>query len=151
MKKVIFGLIILITSSAFLGCNSKKDEAQNKKPDPNIGGLGMKRGLINKTEQATPGYVVFSPLLSSTTYVIDTDGKVVHTWQSDYGPSGWLYLKDNGNLVRGGRQPDAPVFGGGGQGGRLQEFTWDGELIWDYKFATENHHIARCCLRCFIN
>ncbi len=139
MKKIFLGLIILFSAAVFWGCNSKKEEAQNKKPDPNIGGLGMPRGLINKTEQATPGYVVFSPLLSSTTYVIDTDGKVVHTWESDYGPSGWLYLKDNGNLVRGGRQPDAPVFGGGGQGGRLQEFTWDGELIWDYKFATENH------------
>ncbi|MEO5582814.1 MAG: aryl-sulfate sulfotransferase, partial [Saprospiraceae bacterium] len=39
----------------------------------------------------------------------------------------------------GGREPDAPVFGGGGQGGRIQEFTWDGKLVWNYKFATEKH------------
>jgi hypothetical protein len=140
MKKISFGLILILTAASFLACNtSKKEEAQNKKPDPNIGGLGMPRGLISKTDQATPGYVVFSPLLSDTTYLVDMDGKVVHTWGSEYGPSGWLYLKENGNLLRGGRQPDAPVFGGGGQGGRIQEFTWDGELVWDYKFATENH------------
>ncbi len=140
MKKIIFVWIILFTAASFWGCNnSKKEESQNKKPDPNIGGLGMPRGLISKTNGATPGYVIFSPLLSDSTYLVDMDGKVVHTWKSEYGPSGWLYLKENGNLVRGGRQPDAPVFGGGGQGGRLQEFTWNGELIWDYRFATENH------------
>jgi hypothetical protein len=140
MKKIIFGLILFISAAGIWGCNnSKKDESQNQRPDPNIGGLGMPRGLISKTDEATPGYVMFSPLQSDTTYLVDMDGKVVHVWASEYGPSGWLYLKDNGNLVRGGRQPDAPVFGGGGQGGRLQEFTWDGELIWDYKYATENY------------
>jgi Arylsulfotransferase (ASST) len=140
MKKIIFSLILIFVAASFFGCdNSKKEEEQSKKPDPNIGGLGMPRGLISKTDEATPGYVIFSPLLSDTTYLVDTDGKVVHTWASEYGPSGWLYLKENGNLVRGGRQPDAPVFGGGGQGGRIQEFSWDGELVWDYLFATENH------------
>ena len=31
------------------------------------------------------------------------------------------------------------MFSGGGQGGRIQEFTWDGELVWDYLFASEDH------------
>lgn len=140
MKKINLGLILVFIAAGFWGCdNSKKEQPQNDKPDPNIGGLGMPRGLINKTDEATPGYVFFSPLLSDTTYLVDMDGKVVHTWSSEYGPSGWLYLKENGNLLRGGRQPDAPVYGGGGQGGRIQEFNWDGELIWDYKFASESH------------
>lgn len=99
----------------------------------------MPRGLIHKTDEATPGYVFFSPLLSTTTYMVNLDGEVVHTWESQYGPSGFVYLKENGNLLRGGRDPDAPVFAGGGQGGRMQEFTWDGELVWDYKFASESH------------
>jgi hypothetical protein len=38
------------------------------------------------------------------------------------------------------------VFGGGpGAGGRFQEFTWDGELVWDFKLLNEKqlaHHDA---------
>ncbi len=143
MNKNLITIGIILIGISLWGCNTptkeETKESTTSKPDPNIGGLGMPRGLISKTEEATPGYVIFSPLLSGTTYVVNTDGNVVHTWESEYGPSGWLYIKENGNLVRGGRQPDAPVFGGGGQGGRIQEFTWDGELIWDYKYATENH------------
>ena len=30
--------------------------------------------------ESSPGYVLFSPLLSGTTYLVDTSGRVVHTW-----------------------------------------------------------------------
>ncbi|PYJ01816.1 MAG: hypothetical protein DME25_17445 [Verrucomicrobia bacterium] len=46
---------------------------------------------------------------------------------------------DNGNLLRGAREPKLEVFKGGGQGGRIQEFSWDGKLLWDWKYATTNH------------
>ncbi len=108
-------------------------------PDPNTGGLGIPRGLITKTDGATEGYVYFSPLQSSTTYLINMSGAVVHTWESEFGPSGWVYLKENGNLLRGGRDPLAPRFGGGGQGGWIQEFTWDGDLVWNYRLANDQH------------
>ena len=139
MKKNGFSVFFIFIALIFLGCKTPPKEKAKGKLDLNIAGLGMPRGLMSKTEGATPGYVIFSPLQSSTTYLVDTDGNVVHTWESEFGPTGWVYLKENGNLVRGGRQPDAPVFGGGGQGGRLQEFTWDGKLIWDYRFATEKY------------
>jgi hypothetical protein len=35
---------------------------------------------------SSPGYVLFAPLLSGTTYVIDTSGRVVHTWRSEFAP-----------------------------------------------------------------
>jgi hypothetical protein len=53
-----------------------------------------------------------------------------------------VYLLDNGHLLRTGRHPEIP-FRGGGQGGRLQEFTWDGEQVWDWTVASEEalqHH-----------
>jgi hypothetical protein len=48
-------------------------------------------------------------------------------------------LLDNGHLLRTGtvRQES---FGGPGAGGRIQEFSWDGELVWDFSFSTEQHH-----------
>lgn len=112
-------------------------------PDRNLAGMGIPRGLINHSPLATPGYVYFSPLLSDSTFLINMDGQVVHIWKSDYGPSGWVYLKKNGNLARGGKDPEEFGFEGGGSGGYLQEFNWDGELVWEYRISSEQslaHH-----------
>ncbi len=101
------------------------------------------RGLIKNTAKSSPGYVFFSPLFSDKTYLINKDGQVVHIWQSEYSPSGGLYLLENGNLLRGAREPEVPRFGAGGQAGRLQEISWDGQIVWDYVLATEErllHH-----------
>jgi len=101
------------------------------------------RGLLIKEPSVSAGYVLFSPLLSGVTYLIDNDGQVVHTWESDYAPGVSVYLLDNGHLLRAGREPEVPVFSIGGHGGRIQEFTWDGELVWDFKLANEQrlmHH-----------
>jgi hypothetical protein len=77
------------------------------------------------------------------TFLIDKKGRVVHTWKSDFGPGASVYLLDNGNLLRCAKQPKARTFHGGGKGGRIQEFTWDGKLIWDWVIATRDrlqHH-----------
>ncbi len=104
-----------------------------------LGRLDTERGLLKKTEVTTPGYVLFNPFKSATTYLIDKDGQVVHTWTSELGISGGMYLRDNGNLFRSGSDAQAPVFGGGGQGGVFQEFTWKGELVWEYYFNSEDY------------
>ena len=75
---------------------------------------GEQRGLRTSTPEASPGYVIFNPNRSPTTYLVDLEGRVVHVWQSDYGPGGGAYLLDNGHLLRGVREPDVPVFSGGG-------------------------------------
>jgi outer membrane protein assembly factor BamB len=90
-----------------------------------------------------PGYTLFAPLTADSTYLIDLDGNVVRTWKSDYLPSAWVYLLDNGHLLRGGRELETHGFSGGGQGGRFQEFNFDGALLWDYSLNTEDrlpHH-----------
>ena len=136
--------VILVTTLCLVGCGGPAEEAgareeEAAEPAPATDAEEAPRGLRVKTSETQDGYVYFSPLLSDTTYFIDMDGQVVHTWKSDYAPSGWVYLLDNGHLLRGGRQPEVPVFSGGGQGGRIQEFTWDGELVWDFLFANGDH------------
>ena len=110
---------------------------------PSLGGLfdlDEPRGLRLKADGLGPGYVLFSPVLSGTTYLIDMDGQVVHTWKSDYAEASAAYLLDNGNLLRGGRDPDSSVsFDEPGQGGHIQEFSWEGNLVWDFSFNTETH------------
>ena len=104
-----------------------------------LGRLDAKRGLLEKAETATPGYVLFNPYKSATTYLIDKDGLVVHTWTSELAISGGMYLKDNGRLFRTAVDTQAPVIGGGGQGGVFQEFAWDGEMSWEYYFNSEDY------------
>ena len=89
------------------------------------------------------GYVLFTPLLSGTTYLIDRSAAVVHTWESDFAPGVSAYLLENGHLLRTARKNGPPSFLGGGDGGRLQEFGWDGDLVWEWVVASEDllpHH-----------
>ncbi len=100
-------------------------------------------GVIVTTEGLADGYVLFSPLTSGTTYLIDRAGAVVHTWETDRSPGASVYLLDDGSLLRPAREHELPRFTGGGQGGRIQRFGWDGELVWEYELADERmlqHH-----------
>ncbi len=101
-------------------------------------------GLIRNDPGAFQGFTLFSPLQSKTTFLIDMNGRVVRSWETDSTPSSLAYLLENGHLLRAGLQANspygAPVAGGGG---RFQEFDWNGELVWDFTYATSNrlpHH-----------
>ena len=100
--------------------------------------VDAERGLVLNTDGAAPGYTLFPPLRSETTYLIDMEGRVVHTWDSDYSPGNSAYLLDDGSLLRACRM-DNDLFSGGGQGGRLQQHDWDGALLWDFEFSNDTH------------
>ncbi len=101
------------------------------------------RGLRINEDGAFEGYTLFGPLTSTAVYLVDRNGEVVHTWQASHPPGGGLYLLDNGNLLRCGRENDNPIFHGGGIGGYVQEIDWDGNVVWEYALANEKqtlHH-----------
>ena len=125
---------VLITP---IGCGSSSPEEPGSGEED--ADAETRRGLRVKSAGVAPGYVLFAPLLSGTTYLIDEDGQVVNSWESDYAPSGSVYFEENGNLIRTAREPVVETFKGGGQGGRIQEFTWDGELVWEFVYASENY------------
>jgi len=99
-------------------------------------------GLIKNTPQAWPGYTLFAPKHYLLTYLIDNQGQIINTWTSHYEPGQSVYLLENGNLlhcclVKG------PGSIGGGEGGRLEEYDWDGNLVWEYNCSDNNkmmHH-----------
>ncbi|MCC7015045.1 MAG: aryl-sulfate sulfotransferase [Planctomycetes bacterium] len=93
-----------------------------------------KRGLLKKAESASAGFTLLAPLRSTSTYLLDVDGKTVHEWKSDAPPGQSVYLLPNGNLLRCERVA-SDVFEGGGQGGRVRELDWDGKLVWEYVCA----------------
>ena len=136
-------LLGAFASLGYLNVAPSEPPPSEQPPDRDLAGLSRHRGLINHSPLATPGYVLFTPLLSDSTFLINLKGEVVHIWQSDYGPSGWVYLKENGKLARGGKDTEEFGFKGGGAGGYLQEFNWEGELVWEYRISSEKsltHH-----------
>ena len=102
----------------------------------------MPRGLVANQPGVTPGYVLFSPALSRTVFLIDNQARVVHTWKNEYS-GGSHYLLPNGNLLRGARNPNILHFRQGGVSGVLQEIDWDGNVVWEWKLGDEKrvlHH-----------
>lgn len=86
-------------------------------------------GLLHYESAASPGYTLFAPVASHTTYLIDMGGRVVNTWTSAYRPALSIYLRENGHLRRTCSSND-----GGGAGRAVQEFDWDGTLLWDFQY-----------------
>ncbi len=102
-----------------------------------IPGMSAQRGLMLKSDLATPGYVLFTPMGTST-YLMDLDGKMVHEWKGDLS-SMHSYLLEDGSLLKLERDEDFPVFAGGGQAGMLRHYSWDGNIIWEFEYASESY------------
>lgn len=101
------------------------------------------RGLKLRSPGTFDGYTLLSPLRSRTTFLVDMDGQVVHRWTTQHAPGNADHLLPNGHLLRLARLEDNPTFHGGGIGGRVQEFDWDGNVVWDFTVSTpdrQHHH-----------
>jgi Arylsulfotransferase (ASST) len=120
-------------------------------------------------DKVNGGYVLLSGTGAANTisYLIDMEGYVVHEWKRDYVVSLHETLLDNGNLLAAqaawsnvplppGVNPNVkmrkqtwPIGStltaanslnvGGGHGGYLQEFDWDGNVVWDYELNDATH------------
>ncbi|MFT3796243.1 aryl-sulfate sulfotransferase [Flavobacterium sp.] len=87
------------------------------------------------------GYVLFAPLSSTTTYLIDKCGRQVKNWSSAYTPGCSTYILPDGTLLRTGKANN-PIFTAGGTGGIIEKIDWDGNVIWTYTVsdATKCQH-----------
>ena len=61
---------------------------------------------MNMTEKIRPGppasegYTLITPLLHRSTYLIDINGQIVHSWEHEFTPHAVTYLLPNGHLLR---------------------------------------------------
>jgi hypothetical protein len=99
---------------------------------------GQTVGLFINSPKAFPGYTLFAPKHHTLIYLLDNQGRAVHSWKSEYEPGQSVYLLENGHLLhccftknRG--------FTSGGEGGRLEEFDWDGNLVWEFEYSNDEH------------
>ncbi len=96
------------------------------------------RGLIYDTEEDTEGYVLYEPPTSTFTFLVNKQGEVVHIWESDLNSMN-SYLQPNGHLFRMERDENFPTFAAGGQSGRIKEYDWDGNVVWDFEYYSETY------------
>jgi len=101
-------------------------------------------GLIRNAPGSYVGYTLVSPQQSTKTFLVDMEGRVVHVWETGSTPGAYGVLLENGHLFRAGAYPNS-AFGGNvaGGSGHIQEFDWNGDLVWDFTFVTPTmipHH-----------
>ena len=105
-------------------------------------GLGRTVGVLVNTEAAYEGYTLFSPMNTPSVYLMDNEGRIIHSWEIE-GNAGVLeaHLIDNGHLVVvAGSRSDTPNL----QRARsIREYTWSNELVWEIEFdrrIRSQHH-----------
>ena len=132
-------LVVSVSSAGALAVVLAQAPPAAESPGPATQGVG----LIRNDPGAYQGYTLLSPLQSRTTFLIDMNGRVVHSWVTDSTPASIAYLLDNGNLLRAGALANSPVGQVAGGGGRIQEIAWDGQLVWDFTYSSATsipHH-----------
>ena len=107
-----------------------------------IGQVNKQVGLITNLPGNSEGYVLFSPMNFTSTYIIDKCGKLVKEWKSKYKTVNSTHLDNQGNLWRT-AQMLSKYFNAGGKGGIIEKFDWNNKLLWTFLYSDSNkclHH-----------
>jgi sugar lactone lactonase YvrE/formylglycine-generating enzyme required for sulfatase activity len=94
--------------------------------------------FLNNAVSACPGYTLMAPMHYTKTYLINNEGRQVHSWTSAYEPGRTAYLLENSHLIRA-CMVTGGVSTGGGEGGRIEEYDWDGNMVWALAYATTSY------------
>jgi len=133
LKKISIITISLLTM--LLSVKTNYSQTQN---------MGL---FLNDTANTFKGYTLFAPKHDTMTYLINNAGQKVHEWSaSRYAPGQTVYLLNNGHLLRTCMMQNQQLGTGGGEGGRIEEYTWNDSLVWYTNFSTTTymqHHDAR--------
>lgn len=102
-------------------------------------------GVLVNLEQALDGYTFIAPRDDGQAYVVDNAGGVIKEW--DFGAlTREIHFLESGNVVvvKGSNvELDKTYIGlGYPSDGAVAEYTWDGDLVWEYPFLdpTWRHH-----------
>jgi hypothetical protein len=93
------------------------------------------------SSQSFNGFALYNSQGSNTTYLIDENQNIAHTWNMSTECNYTVQLKENGNLVRG-TKGNTSVFSSGNiaaGAGIVQEIAPDGTIVWEYTYANSDH------------
>lgn len=101
---------------------------------------------LDDIEQAT-SYILYTPVKSTSTYLISEMEVVEYTWESDYFPALGSYLTSQGDLVRSGHDSDGMTiawgedldeyYGGILQSSYIDENTGNTVIDWAFNFVDD--------------
>jgi hypothetical protein len=95
--------------------------------------------FVNDTAKVYKGYTLFAPKQNTMTYLINNEGRIVHQWTASKLPPGQsVYLLENGHLLRT-CMTKGKLSSGGGEGGRVEEYDWNDNLVWELDFSTDTY------------
>ncbi len=97
---------------------------------------------------ACPGFTLFTPLTSErTVYLVDLDGRIVHTWELPYPPGLYGYLTEQGTLLYNGKVVEEPssrfISKQPWKGGAVLEADWSGRILWEVRHPDHHHDAIR--------
>ncbi len=99
-------------------------------------------GLYVNRDGAYKGYTLIAPQEGKKAYLLDMQGKVVHSWDLP-GPVFYSELLPNGNLLSATNTPEKSVIAFGGNHGHLVEQDWSGKIVWEVTMNSKKsilHH-----------
>ncbi len=91
-------------------------------------------GVILHESGASDNYTLFSPNLTTTTYLIKKNGTIVNQWESEHNPGLHAYLLEDGSLIRAADAENNSVINAAGGGGLIERFDWHGNKVWEYDY-----------------
>ncbi|MCY3694289.1 MAG: hypothetical protein F4Y67_09090 [Chloroflexi bacterium] len=114
----------------------------------------------NRSTQTYKGYTLICPSGSASVYLIDMQGRIVHTWEPSFFRCNHCKLLPNGNLLALGRdssigRPDPPMPGDpqlpfdedvrrlGANATELREIDWQGQTVWSHRNWYLHHDFHR--------
>ena len=84
------------------------------------------------------GFALYNKQGQTTTYLIDENQNIAHSWNLSTECNYAVQLKKNGNLIRGTKNNNN-ILGGAAEGGRVQEIDPNGNIVWDFIYSDANH------------
>lgn len=138
MKKLLSKVIFVIFIFIFF-LNTKETFAYS---------VNFPHGLTkNDVAQSTNGFTLFAPLndyeqQNGDVFLIDMNGKIVHSWELNFIPGPYAKLMKDGTLVYAGVtfRLQAPPSNGGG--GIIQKVDWNGNVLWGYENKNLHHDFS---------
>ena len=84
------------------------------------------------------GFALYNRQNNNTTYLIDKDGNIAKTWNCNVACNYTVLLKENGNIVRGGKYSGNQL-NGPAIGGLVQEIDPSGNIVWEFIYSNADH------------
>ena len=93
---------------------------------------------ITAEAQTFDGFALYNRLNNTTSYLIDDQGMISHSWSCALQGNYAVLLKPNGNIVRGARHTSNQI-NGAAVGGRIQELDPQANVVWEFTYSDANH------------